>query len=463
MRATLLFLSSVTVSPSRSQYFEYEKVSLSCEQFGSGGWTVWRYTTNGLQPVLSQCGSGWGSQTSSACDMKTVKLSDSGVYWCESKHRDSSNSVNITVTGGSVILQVPVLPVMEGDDVTLHCKAKNPPSVLPADFYKDGVLMSTEPTSHMIIRNFTKSDQSSYKCRSSDRGESLSSWLLMKDDSEPASLTASPNSSQLFEYENLSLSCGGGNISDGWKVNRATKTTASGDKLTLQHCGVKWGTPTPFGCILQTAKKPDSGIYWCESPAGRRSNSVNISVYDEAVILQSPVLPVMAGHDVTLRCKTRTPPSNLTTDFYKDGSLIRTEPTGHMTIQHVSRADEGLYMCRIGSHGESPPSWLFVRDVAELSFIVFLEVSAEGMLIFLDPRGSARSTADQTPSVLRVICHLVVTVPYCISTALMVSLYRHTGRKRPVSMAMSPPADRDEGLDQSHDADTADVTTEYHF
>ena len=48
---------------------------------------------------LSQGGWGWGSQTSSTCDISTVKLSTSGVYWCESKHRHSSNTVNITVTG----------------------------------------------------------------------------------------------------------------------------------------------------------------------------------------------------------------------------------------------------------------------------------------------------------------------------------------------------------------------------
>ncbi|XP_076738705.1 uncharacterized protein LOC143416913 isoform X2 [Maylandia zebra] len=79
-----------------------------------------------------------------------------------------------------------------------------------------------------------------------------------------------------------------------------------------------------------------------------------------SVILQSPVLPVMEGDDVTLLCKTKTPPSNLPAAFYKDGSLIRKQPTGHMTIQHVSRSDEGLYKCDISGHGESPSSWITV-------------------------------------------------------------------------------------------------------
>uniref|UniRef100_A0AAZ1XBH9 Ig-like domain-containing protein n=1 Tax=Oreochromis aureus TaxID=47969 RepID=A0AAZ1XBH9_OREAU len=104
----------------------------------------------------------------------------------------------------------------------------------------------------------------------------------------------------------------------------------------------------------------DSGVYWCESREGPISNMVNLTVTGGSVILQSPVLPVMEGDDVTLLCKTKTTPSNLTAAFYKDGSLIRKQPTGHMTIQHVSRSDEGLYKCDISGHGESPSSWITV-------------------------------------------------------------------------------------------------------
>ncbi|XP_039879012.1 uncharacterized protein LOC120728289 isoform X1 [Simochromis diagramma] len=68
----------------------------------------------------------------------------------------------------------------------------------------------------------------------------------------------------------------------------------------------------------------------------------------------------MEGDDVTLLCKTKTTPSNLPAAFYKDGIFIGNESTGHMTIQHVSRSDEGLYKCDISGHGESPSSWITV-------------------------------------------------------------------------------------------------------
>ena len=57
---------------------------------------------------LSWCGSDWGRPTSSGCELSVVKPSDSGWYWCESRHRDGSNSVNITVTRESAHVPVPL-------------------------------------------------------------------------------------------------------------------------------------------------------------------------------------------------------------------------------------------------------------------------------------------------------------------------------------------------------------------
>ncbi|XP_051251461.1 low affinity immunoglobulin gamma Fc region receptor II-like isoform X3 [Dicentrarchus labrax] len=169
-----------------------------------------------------------------------------------------------------------------------------------------------------------------------------------------ASLTVSPSSSQMFKGQFVSLSCEEDDSSAGWTLRRNTTTD------TRTQCGVTWGEPAGSSCNINFIVPIESGVYWCESREGATSNTINISVTGGPVILQSPVLPVMEGDDVSLHCKTKTPPSNLTAAFYKDGSLIRTEPTGHMTIHHVSRSDEGLYKCHIGSHGESPPSWITV-------------------------------------------------------------------------------------------------------
>ncbi|CAI5660182.1 unnamed protein product [Oreochromis niloticus] len=177
---------------------------------------------------------------------------------------------------------------------------------------------------------------------------------LLSCTTNQARLTVSPSSSQFFEGDFVSLSCEEDDSSAGWTLRRNTS------KQQRTQCGDGWGKPAGSTCNISGVLQLDSGVYWCESREGPISNMVNLTVTGGSVILQSPVLPVMEGDDVTLLCKTKTTPSNLPAAFYKDGSLIRKQPTGHMTIQHVSRSDEGLYKCDISGHGESPSSWITV-------------------------------------------------------------------------------------------------------
>uniref|UniRef100_A0A669CH94 Ig-like domain-containing protein n=1 Tax=Oreochromis niloticus TaxID=8128 RepID=A0A669CH94_ORENI len=186
-----------------------------------------------------------------------------------------------------------------------------------------------------------------------------------------ARLTVSPSSSQLFKGDFVSLSCEEDDSSAGWTLRRNTS------KQQRTQCGSTWGKPAGSSCNI-TMMLHDSGVYWCESREGPISNMVNLTVTGGSVILQSPVLPVMEGDDVTLLCKTETTPSNLPAAFYKDGSLIRKQPTGHMTIQHVSRSDEGLYKCDISGHGESPSSWITVTDKHTTSPAVLSVLSCVG-------------------------------------------------------------------------------------
>ncbi|XP_035771379.1 low affinity immunoglobulin gamma Fc region receptor II-like, partial [Neolamprologus brichardi] len=177
---------------------------------------------------------------------------------------------------------------------------------------------------------------------------------LLSCTTNQARLTLSPSSSQFFKGDFVSLSCEEDDSSAGWTLRRNTS------KQQRSQCTDGWGKPTGSSCNISYTTTWDSGVYWCESREGPISNMVNLTVTGGSVILQSPVLPVMEGDDITLLCKTKTTPSNLPAAFYKDGSLIRKQPTSHMTIQHVSRSDEGLYKCDISGHGESPSSWITV-------------------------------------------------------------------------------------------------------
>ncbi|KAF3855496.1 hypothetical protein F7725_016219 [Dissostichus mawsoni] len=138
-------------------------------------------------------------------------------------------------------------------------------------------------------------------------------------------------------------------------------------------------------------------------------------------------LPLMEGDNVTLTCRTKMadPPS---ADFYKDG----------VSIRNVS--DEGLYKCRVQNR-ESPESRL--------------SVSEKPTTTMDPPTASSPPPASSLHLMFRVICHLVVFCPYCISSFLMVSIYREraTGSDLSVSMAMNPSTHAEQGLDDDYDDD----------
>uniref|UniRef100_A0A6Q2Z2N1 Ig-like domain-containing protein n=1 Tax=Esox lucius TaxID=8010 RepID=A0A6Q2Z2N1_ESOLU len=169
---------SVRISPNRTQHFTSKSLSLTCDLKGnSTGWRLMRYTETGVE---SGCSPNWGSITGSTCTITSTDTEDSGVYWCESGSGQYSNAVNITVSGGDVILESPVHPVTEGDSLTLLCTHRNQPHTnTKADFYKDGVLISNDSIQEMTIPTVSKSDEGFYKCKS-DQIESPESWVTVR-------------------------------------------------------------------------------------------------------------------------------------------------------------------------------------------------------------------------------------------------------------------------------------------
>ncbi|XP_070849838.1 Fc receptor-like A [Chaetodon trifascialis] len=180
------------VSPDRLQFFEYETISISCEELG--GSTEWRVMRkpNQINPTNS---SNWNSSAPS-CTIGLAFKRHSGDYWCEDAEGERSSAVSITVNDGPVILQVPARPVEEGFDVILHCRNKNSQSKHIADIFKDGFHLGTQYKSNVTIQNVSKSDEGLYKCSISGAGESPESRLTVFRRSEVGSEETRPSHSR---------------------------------------------------------------------------------------------------------------------------------------------------------------------------------------------------------------------------------------------------------------------------
>uniref|UniRef100_A0A096M849 Ig-like domain-containing protein n=1 Tax=Poecilia formosa TaxID=48698 RepID=A0A096M849_POEFO len=106
------------ISPDRLQFFEYESVSVSCEEDKEV--KAWRVRRK-LHKTSSANDSDACSVPAASCSIQYAFESHSGEYWCENHEGEKSRALNISVTAGSVILDVSAQPVKEGSTVTLKC------------------------------------------------------------------------------------------------------------------------------------------------------------------------------------------------------------------------------------------------------------------------------------------------------------------------------------------------------
>ncbi|XP_024865723.1 low affinity immunoglobulin gamma Fc region receptor II-like [Kryptolebias marmoratus] len=223
-----------------------------------------------------------------------------------------------------------------------------------------------------------------------------------------STLSISPNRSQFFQYDQVTLRCESN--SSGWKVKRLIPNSSA------KECNVDWGLSKESSCNISGVYPADTGVYWCESQGGECSNKINISVTSHSVILESPPHAVLEGDNVTLRCSYKEEDDDESTSefqahFYKDGAFIGTETTGTKTLKSVSKSDEGFYKCQHPSDRESPQSWLAVRDRA-------------------NPKMPPTPPPPPVISTTRVICSVLLFILYNMMLILCVYIYRKWARAR---------------------------------
>uniref|UniRef100_A0A7N8Y7K5 Ig-like domain-containing protein n=1 Tax=Mastacembelus armatus TaxID=205130 RepID=A0A7N8Y7K5_9TELE len=174
-----------------------------------------------------------------------------------------------------------------------------------------------------------------------------SSSCCLSDVDPAASLTVSPDRVQHFTSDSVSLSCEGN--STEWRVRRFPEDRSL-------SCPFKWRM-TGSTCKISTSQS-SAAVYWCESGSGEFSNSVNITLQND-IILLSPVLPVTEGDPVSLSCKLTTENLPFNVEFYKNDKLVQSDTRLELNISAVSKSDEGFYKCKVMK--ESAQSWVSVK------------------------------------------------------------------------------------------------------
>ncbi|XP_006806803.1 Fc receptor-like A [Neolamprologus brichardi] len=103
-----------------------------------------------------------------------------GAYFCESSSgHQRSDEVNIIVSAGSLILDIPSSPVWTGSNVTLRCQSRDD-EPLKSYFYKDRDMIGSDLEGTLTLTNVQKSDEGLYSC-SAGVDQSPKSRLTVRD------------------------------------------------------------------------------------------------------------------------------------------------------------------------------------------------------------------------------------------------------------------------------------------
>ncbi|XP_037403303.1 titin-like isoform X1 [Pygocentrus nattereri] len=288
-------------------------------------------------------------------------------------HRSAPAMITVTARPKATVTIHPADPVFIGETVTLTCDIGSGHHWQYYWFKNSKPLSEAQQRNEYTISNVAASHRGVYTCKGRQStqprySETSDAVTLTVSETPKPELTSShkgaaPIGNPVVLYCKLDQSA-------GWRFYWSKHTQSPENETKTET----------HSYTISSVSVSDGGQYWCRAGRGtpvyytHYSDALWINVTDGSVILDSPVHSVTEGDPLTLRCLYRDPkPSNLTAEFYKDGSLLQTQTTGEMTIRTVSKSDEGLYHCKHPEKGESPQSWISVRGA---SFSVFSLLSS---------------------------------------------------------------------------------------
>ncbi|KAK6477907.1 high affinity immunoglobulin gamma Fc receptor I-like [Huso huso] len=276
-------------------------------------------------------------------------------------------SVSTELPQTTLTLEPPFPEIFTGETVTLRCGVEGGSAGWKYLWYKDS---EDSPVLQTAGRSITGdsytitaaavSDQGQYCCRGQRGDQPLYSQLsdkvtLTVSEGHPQAVLT-PVLTQIFPGETITLSCEVEGGSADWRFKQYR------DGREEAGCSDKYRSRYGDSCTISTALYSHSGEYWCESASGQeRSNAVNLTVSDQWVVLQILPQPVFEGDSLTLRCRVWSYTATRVV-FYKDNEELQSRADTELSVDRVSKSDEGSYKCT----AEWWDSSTYSNDSAEL-------------------------------------------------------------------------------------------------
>ncbi|MBN2663802.1 MAG: immunoglobulin domain-containing protein [Bacteroidales bacterium] len=277
-----------------------------------------------------------GGATSASYAITNAAVGDAGNYYCQVSGtcgNVSSNTVSLAVNASTAITTQPTGgAICETDNFTFTVAATG--SNLSYQWYKNSSAIGGATSASYSITNATAANAGSYYCVvSGDCGDVTSSTVSLVINSGTVITTQPTNET----------ACAGDNVT--------FSVAATGSNLTYQWFkqSVSISGATSANYTINNISAADAANYYCEVSGDCgdvTSNTVSLTVSAATVITnQSNDQTACVGSNVTFSVTATG--SNLTYQWFVDGSSIGGATSSSLSLTNVSVADEGVYTCEV--------------------------------------------------------------------------------------------------------------------